>query len=476
MSLTAAEIAAVVEELLPLVGGSVQKASCPEPRAACLEIRVPGKTHRLYLCAEADRTRLHRVARRPPSPEAPFALQGLLRKELVGRRLAGLRTIEGDRVVVAEFEGRGKRRALVAELTGRHGNLFVLDGDETILGSAVENLSARRDLFPGKPYLPPRPRPEGRAGGVRFPATKGSFPLSAAIEAAYARLDQAAAAAQKRRLVLAPLKTKRERIGRTMVKVRAELDRTAEAEAHRRFGELLIRNLGRIPRGSRSATLVEYGAEGENRVEVPLDPALSPRANAERHFHLYKRLARGAERARERLASLERTAAQLDRRIEEVGTAGTAALARIEVTARPASPGRRAGETRGKPYREILTLDGTRIWIGRSARDNDALTFRHARGRDLWFHARDVSGAHVVLRCQGEPSEAARADAALLAAHFSDARGEPVVDVSWTGVKNVQKPKGAPPGQVAVSAGRTLRVRADPERLERLLGDGRGRS
>lgn len=502
MSLNAAEIAAVVDELSGLVGAAVQKASCPEPRTAFLELRRPRASARLLLCAEADRTRLHAVRTRPRSADPPYGFQGLLRKELVGRRFKSLRAAEDDRVVWLEFEGRGARRTLVAELTGRHGNLFVLDGDDEILGSAVANLSSRRDLFPGRPYVPPRlPAGSGRAGPVRFPAAPGPLGLSAAIEAAYAPRDAEARAAQARRAVVAPLRRRRDRIERTIDKVRAEAARGAEAEEHRRQGDLLIRNLGTIPRGARAVRVTEYDAGGVREVEVALDPARSPRENAERHFRQYRRLERGAARAAKRLADLEAERAALERRIADAEAAPAASLERLARPSRPAararseakSPGatsrpnlfgrggevrptsRRPGEAAGKPYREYRAAAGARIWVGRGAADNDALTFRHARGDDLWFHARDVTGAHVVLRRgQREVPEEARRDAAALAAWFSDARGEAAVDVTCTEVKHLRKPRGAPAGSVSVAGGGTIRVANEPDRIARLVASRAG--
>jgi predicted ribosome quality control (RQC) complex YloA/Tae2 family protein len=108
--------------------------------------------------------------------------------------------------------------------------------------------------------------------------------------------------------------------------------------------------------------------------------------------------------------------------------------------------------------------------VGRSARDNDALTFKVARGNDVWLHARGLQGAHVLLPGAGEaPDSRALGDAALLAAHFSSARGEERAEVAWTRRKHVRKPRGAAPGAVTISQEKTLRLRKDEARLAALL-------
>ena len=110
------------------------------------------------------------------------------------------------------------------------------------------------------------------------------------------------------------------------------------------------------------------------------------------------------------------------------------------------------------------------IWLGRAARHNDALTFKHARGSDVWLHARDSPGSHVVLRLDKgrEPGQEALLDAALLAAWHSKLRGENIIDVMWTYRKHVKKPPGAPAGLVSVAQSHTIAVRHDEARLARI--------
>jgi predicted ribosome quality control (RQC) complex YloA/Tae2 family protein len=137
----------------------------------------------------------------------------------------------------------------------------------------------------------------------------------------------------------------------------------------------------------------------------------------------------------------------------------------------PVRPARRKGaEAPRLPYRKFTSLRGASILVGRSARDNDALTFRIARGNDLWLHARAVQGAHVVVPGAGDsPDPRTLGDAALLAAHFSSARGSDGVEVAWTRCKYVRKPRGAPPGSVAVTREKVLRVRLEEDRLAAIL-------
>jgi len=119
------------------------------------------------------------------------------------------------------------------------------------------------------------------------------------------------------------------------------------------------------------------------------------------------------------------------------------------------------------------SADGYAILVGRTAAENDEITFRVAKGRDVWCHVRGRPGSHVVIRVPDEnrpPPLETLLDAATLAVHHSRARGSTKIEVSHTARKNVRKPRGAPPGQVTMAGEKTLLVDPDPERLRRLLG------
>ena len=145
-----------------------------------------------------------------------------------------------------------------------------------------------------------------------------------------------------------------------------------------------------------------------------------------------------------------------------------------------ADPRRRKAPAPRLPYRTFEGVKGTEIRVGRTARDNDALSLKLCNGNDLWLHTADAPGSHVVLRTsvnargkgkgkspEADPEELL--DAAHLAVHFSPLRGAEKADVHVCPCKQVHKPKGAKPGLVTLSGGRTLQVRLEPERLERLL-------
>lgn len=494
MSLSSSEIAAVVAELQPLVGARVDAVRVHAERALTLELHGRSGSTLLLLSAEADATRLHAAAARPPQPERPFGWQALLRRELEGARLAALEAGEGDRVVALRLERGGAALSLVAELTGRHGNLFLLDAAGTIRAAAARNLSSRRDLAVGRPYVAPARREEPAAAphdrgtpasapsGRLAPDPAAPFPLSAAVERHYAGVEAARALAEGRRRLREPLRAAVGRARRALDKLADEAARVPAAERDRRLGDLLKANLHAVRRGQAAVTLTEWTEAGPREVVVPLDPALGPRENMERCYRRFRRIVESAARVEARAAEVRARLAALGALLVEVDAAPADALPRLEKEARrlaagprPAPAPRRRRDEPAPPYRAFRSLAGLSILVGRGAEENDELTRRVARGNDLWLHARGQAGAHVVVRLgKAPPDQETLLDAAHLAAHFSDGRGAPQLEVDATRVKHVRKVKGAAPGAVTYSQEKVILLRLEPARLARLLAEEEG--
>lgn len=482
MSLSSPEIAATVRELQPLVGSQLQKIAAPTPRAVILEFRLPGRTLRLLISAEADETRLHLLlAPRPPSPRAPLPIQNLLRAHLSPARLLAMEAAEGDRIVSLRFETPGGTKLLVAELTGRHGNLFLLDDTERIIGAAIPSGSTSRPLHPGATYLRPPPPPQRKnAKGLRFDGEGDGeeFSLSRRIEEFYRPHVDERGLEERRREVLRTLSTAARRAATALRKIEGDAARAREAEGFRRYGDLLVPLSARIPRGARSVVATEYTEDGPRQVEVPLLPTLSGPENLERYFRHYRRLTNAKGRIEARLEELSQRRSLLEGLVQRAQEAATVdQLDSIRQEAGPAlarrgeRPSRKARQAPRPPFRSFLSASGRTIRVGRGAKENDALTFRFSRGNDLWLHARGVTGAHVVVPTSSGsgPDDETFLDACALAAHFSGARGEAAAEIACTEIKNVRRPKGSAPGAVLIVNERATAYRHDPVRIERLL-------
>mgnify|MGYP005845522487 CR=1 FL=1 len=213
------------------------------------------------------------------------------------------------------------------------------------------------------------------------------------------------------------------------------------------LGHLIMANLHAIPPRAESIELYR-----DQPVQLALDPQLNAQENAAQYYK------RQRDREAKYLHQLEQQAATQEL-LEQLATveAEWAAvkdregLRRFDRTYRAFLQGETMQQAAQLPFREFL-CQGYRIWVGRNARSNDALTFRYARKQDGWFHAKDVSGSHVVLRREGSqnPPLAVVEYAAGLAAWFSKSRNESLVPVSMTERRHVRKSRRMAPGQVAL--------------------------
>ncbi|MBI1379735.1 MAG: DUF814 domain-containing protein [Planctomycetaceae bacterium] len=498
--LGAAELGELLAELRPLVLGWRVKEVAPEPpHGLMLVLERDGEPHvrRLRLAADPDAPRVHLVQGRSTRHQGsvgPFFAQ--LPKAFVGATLARIEQPKGDRIVLLAFgpDATPPRAALLGELTGRHANLALLDGSERVLALLVEapaKAGATPRLVRGAPWQPPPGSPPKAAGRLvdRLPEPaelpRGTLlaPLSWRVECS---LGGAALAVDRERAQRDLEKRLTRRLGkaRGLVQGLAAREEAAQgAERWQQDGELLKASLGSLIRGMKQIEVADWFAGGEPRT-IALDPKLSPRENLERIFERAKKLERSKDAiARERELALARVAA-LEDCIARLGS-DDADPAAIEREAVEAGLVEALGEVRGKKvqtkaprlcYKRFAATSGADVLVGRSAKDNDELTFRVARGNDLWLHTADSPGSHVVLRVErgAEPHPEDLLDAAHLALHFSPLAGARRASIHIAARKLVHKPKGAPAGLVTLSGGRTLEIRLEPARLERLLGSDRG--
>lgn len=246
-----------------------------------------------------------------------------------------------------------------------------------------------------------------------------------------------------------------ERLERAIAKVKEDRAKAEDYERYRRLGELVLANLAGLERGQREAELLNPLTGRKER--IALDPQLDPAENAQALFKRYKKLKRGAEKLRERERELEEELEQL--RALELGLEQAEGLEDLqEVTAELEAAGYIRTEAGSKLApsapgpagpREFL-VDGFRVLVGRSGRENDRLV-REAHREDIWLHARGLSGAHVLIKSAGRKvPQAVLERAARLAAYYSKGRSATKVPVTYTQVKYLRKPRGARPGAVLV--------------------------
>lgn len=247
-----------------------------------------------------------------------------------------------------------------------------------------------------------------------------------------------------------------------------ELLATENAEEFRQKGELLTTFLHQVPNDQDQVELDNYYT-GE-KIIISLDKALTPNQNAQRYFKRYQKL---KEAVKHLTSLIEETRATI-LYLESVETAlAQARLTEIaEIREELIQTGfirrrqREKIQKRQKPEKYLATDGQTIILVGRNNLQNDELTFKMAKKDELWFHAKDIPGSHVVITGNLKPSDEVKTDAAELAAYFSKARLSNLVQVDMIETRKLNKPTGGKPGFVTYTGQKTLRVTPDEEKIK----------
>jgi len=253
------------------------------------------------------------------------------------------------------------------------------------------------------------------------------------------------------------------------------LDALAEArdaERFRLFGELLTAHLHQIPRGASEIQLPNYYEDGLPMVTIPLDPAKSAAENAQAYFKKYNKAKGAAEAAAAQLAQTEAELRYLETVAQQLEDATLAEAEEIREELieqgylKPDKGVRRKSQPIASRPAMFRSTEGYTILVGKNNRQNERLR-RQAAPSDTWLHAKDIPGAHVIIRGTGY-GEATLLEAAVLAAYFSKARHSSRVPVDYTEVRHVRKPSGAKPGFVIYERQKTLYVTPDESLVRRL--------
>jgi len=403
----------------------------------------------------------------PPEPQRRYGVDAVSADEARAewtRRLGRVPPAERRVELLRHFAGASPINA--AALLGYAGS----SDDPAALAAAFERWWAMRHRAAGEPVLL-----ESKAHLQPYPfALDGvSFRPVESLLAAFETVSRAETVDSTARDLTPLLNRARRRLAGVRKRIEALREQEAkvgEGARLRARADLLLAHLGRIQPGAMRVTV--HDEEGR-KLKLPVDPALRPMENVEQMYDDAGRRSRAEAKLpelMERAAAEEArwTAAIAALEAGEVPAWVEAALTRAEAKQQPGGGGAPKGPR--LPYRVYRTSGGLEVRVGKTSKDNDGLTFRHASPDDVWMHARQVPGSHVILRWteEGAPPAHDLEEAATLAALNSKARSSGTVAVDWTRRKHVRKPRGAPPGRVMISHAKTVFVAPDAERAKAL--------
>lgn len=255
-----------------------------------------------------------------------------------------------------------------------------------------------------------------------------------------------------------------------LAKQQDELLATENAEEFRQKGELLTTYLSIVPNNQDIVVLDNYYTN--QTIEISLDRALTPNQNAQRYFKKYQKLKEAVKHLKGIISDTKNTITYLESVETSLNHASMEDINDIrEELVETGFIKRRAHDKqhkRKKPEQYLASDGKTIIMVGRNNLQNDELTFKMARKGELWFHAKDIPGSHVLIRDNLNPSDEVKTDAAELAAYYSKARLSNLVQVDMIEAKKLNKQSGTKPGFVTYTGQKTLRVTPTQEKIDSL--------
>ncbi len=455
-----------------LRAGIISKVHQPDERDVYLRVFVRGAQELLLISTNPKYSRIHLTATRPVSPHAPKRFCAFLRSRINGAIIQKIGQVEGQRIVRIEFKKGPEAFTLVAELTGKSGNIILLSANGTVL-DALKHFPVEgslRAVVPGlglEPLPLARARARAREEGL-VPKTEGKN-WNEAVEEFYAGLVLSEEKQKLKNKFRRTIRAAEKKVKKKLENLLGDRSKAEENIAKARFGEFLTANFAKLKRGMAEVGVVDYYKTPPAIVNIPLETRLNPKENVERYFKRARKAKTAIELLKKRIPLVEREleyirgltyeleSAESDEDMEgifeELVEAGYLREKPLTFGKKPVA---------AEPVRRFTSEEGFEILAGKSGPGNDLLVKKYAKEGDIWFHAKGAPGSHVLLKAKGKrkmPTEKAVEEAAAYAAWYSKNRTSTKAEVIYTDVKNVKKPRGGKPGMVIVREYKSIVVR-----------------
>lgn len=300
---------------------------------------------------------------------------------------------------------------------------------------------------------------------------------SAAIDYFFEHKKETNSMQQAKSNILKRINSVREKLGLKLQRMQEDVLKAKQSDHLRLYGELLTANLHNIKKGKKTVCIVNY--YDNSKVDINLDPRLSPNENAQNYFKKYGKAMNTIKEKQPMIDSVNDEILYIDTVIDHLNRASEMrqiedikeelideGYLRIRDSKRKSKLSK-SSISNGKINNPLVfDLDsGRRIIVGRNNKENDVLSLKMASKSDIWFHTKDIPGSHVVLQTQGVDLSVIEKDfpneiktAASIAAYHSKGKSSENVPVDYTEIKYVKKPNGAKPGMVIFKNNKTIWV------------------
>lgn len=267
---------------------------------------------------------------------------------------------------------------------------------------------------------------------------------------------------KKKRATAKGLNSKLKSVSGRVNKQKVDLSKLKDRKDWDKIGDILISNLTLFKKGMGTISLTDFDGK---TVEIKLDPLLPPAANAERYYKKFKSAHSGEIKLKRAISESEKEISNINNLIAEIDKIISLREwndfeKNLKKKKSPIT--KKKVDFVSYPYRKFDLDNGYSILVGKSAKDNDKLTFKVAKKNDLWLHVQGAQGSHVIVPAikKGKPfPRDIIIQAAQLAARHSTQKHSGIVSVIYTLCKYVWKKKGMPPGAVHIKNEKSLNVK-----------------
>ena len=297
------------------------------------------------------------------------------------------------------------------------------------------------------------------------------YPLFDGLDLHFNEIDQKERIKQQTSNLLKFIQNEYQKNTTKLKKLKATLEDSENSDDYRIKGDLLYASLHLMQKGMTSVEVDNY--YDNTKMKITLDPKLDPKANAQKYYQKYQKAKNSIDILHQQIELTEKEIDYFDSLITAMAQASY--YDALEIKEELENEGylkkkKQRNTIRKKripQFKKYLTKDGIEIDIGKNNLQNDYLTFKYAHRYDMWFHAKDMPGSHVIVKAQDLDEYTIRL-AAKIAAYYSKGKNSSSVPVNYTLVKTLKKPTGSKPGKVILDNYKTIYIDPDDEFLKEL--------
>jgi predicted ribosome quality control (RQC) complex YloA/Tae2 family protein len=407
-----------------------------------------------------------------PIPFTASRHLNLMQDALRGTRLDAVSILPGERIITLQFTktdiyNQHITQSLILELIPRYQNIILTrhyqQGLQII--DAVRKVSfaenRHRQILPGTLYQPPVSDYINDTTPLQFPlsvspagihdaAEKGTESTNQAMQQLFDLL-LAQREARIKKQAGKKLEKQIEKLQRKLAKQQQELQATDAQQQYQQWAELLKSQQHRITSGMESIEVTDYFSPDMPSIVIPLQAHLPAHENVNYYFKKYRKARDGKLRIAQQIELTETAIEELYRALFDVDDMDVFAAATLQ---------KKAESRKNRSYKAVQWDGQWQICVGRTSRENDELTTRYAKPRDLWFHTRVFRGTHVILRnfAKQDVPDWLISLCCRIAAYYSKAKKSSNVPVDFTEIRYVRKPRGSVAGYVTYTNQKTLYV------------------